>query len=210
MGGASPGFGDPGMLTVAKTGDTSGCALHAQFHTIQAAVNAASPGSTIQICPGTYQEYVFIPSTLNHLTLKGMGPNPGPGQHGMPTILFPTTPNSQSLSTLHTDSLLTVDGATNVKIQGIEISGPYYDSGCAGETASHVGVYVGGGGQAQLQNDYVTDIQDSQASLFGCQDGIGVEAGNDFFYGQPGGLRRIRALPRSRIRPWTVIRRTES
>jgi Right handed beta helix region len=180
--GASPGYGDPGMLTVAKAGDTSGCAHHAQFNTIQAAVNAASAGSTIQICPGTYQEYVFIPPALNHLTLRGMGPNPGPGQSGVPVILFPTTPNSQSLSTLHTDSLVTVDGATNVTIQGLEISGPFTDGGCEPETASHVGVYVGGGGQAQLQHDYVTNVQNSNPALLGCQDGIGVEAGNDFFF----------------------------
>src|SRR5687768_12133101 len=38
---------------------------------IQAAVNAASPGDTIQVCPGTYNESVNIPVALNGLTLSG-------------------------------------------------------------------------------------------------------------------------------------------
>ena len=32
----------------------------AQFSTIQAAVNAAAPGTIIRICPGTYSEQVSI------------------------------------------------------------------------------------------------------------------------------------------------------
>jgi pectin methylesterase-like acyl-CoA thioesterase len=41
----------------------------AHFATIQAAVNAASPGSTVLVCPGTYAEQVVITQPL---TLRGV------------------------------------------------------------------------------------------------------------------------------------------
>src|SRR5271154_1139769 len=36
-----------------------------QYPTIQAAVNAATPGSTVNICPGTYTEQVLITKNLH-------------------------------------------------------------------------------------------------------------------------------------------------
>ncbi len=43
----------------------------AGFTTIQAAVDAASPGDTIRVCPGVYAENVVIGSTKSDITLKG-------------------------------------------------------------------------------------------------------------------------------------------
>jgi hypothetical protein len=43
----------------------------AAYTTISAAVAVASPGDTIQVCPGTYNENVLIPVTLSGLTLSG-------------------------------------------------------------------------------------------------------------------------------------------
>ncbi|HEV3309051.1 MAG TPA: right-handed parallel beta-helix repeat-containing protein [Chloroflexota bacterium] len=173
---------NPHVLTVAKLGDTSDCAAHATYNTIQSAVNAASAGDTIRVCPGTYQEYVFIPSTLNNLTIRGQGGEAGPHNASAPVILFPTTPNVQALTALHADSLVTVDGATGVNLVNLEISGPFTDTGCEGDTGNHSGVYVGTGGQANLGSDYVTKIQVADATLYGCQDGFGIAAGNSFFF----------------------------
>jgi pectin methylesterase-like acyl-CoA thioesterase len=41
------------------------------FTTIQAAVNAASPGDTIYICPGVYNEQIRV--TKSGLTIRGSG-----------------------------------------------------------------------------------------------------------------------------------------
>jgi nitrous oxidase accessory protein NosD len=45
----------------------------AQFPTIQAAVNAASPGDTILIAPGVYHESVTIPAGKDRLRIEGAG-----------------------------------------------------------------------------------------------------------------------------------------
>jgi hypothetical protein len=53
----------------------------AKFTTIQSAVNAARPGGTVVVCPGTYHEQVVIskPLTLKgkHATIDENGVNPG-------------------------------------------------------------------------------------------------------------------------------------
>src|SRR6516162_7574446 len=50
-------------------------AVPQDFHTIQAAVNAANPGDTIKVAPGTYHETVLIQKTLNLLGAQA-GVNP--------------------------------------------------------------------------------------------------------------------------------------
>ena len=51
------------------------------FKSVQEAVNAAAPGDTILICPGTYDEQVVV--TKSNLTIRGAGA-------GL-TVLRPTT-----------------------------------------------------------------------------------------------------------------------
>src|SRR5215208_725074 len=53
-------------------GTATNCeASNAAYNTVDAAVQAATAGDTIRICPGTYAEQVVI--TKNNLTLRGAG-----------------------------------------------------------------------------------------------------------------------------------------
>lgn len=87
--------GPPAALFVSPWGQTTNpgrsCAT-ARYSTIQSAVNAATPGATVVVCPGTYNEDVIVSTPLSLLgrgaviqgsaTANGMcdqlGPN-GPG-----------------------------------------------------------------------------------------------------------------------------------
>lgn len=66
-------FERPASTTVVGSGP--GCP-GATFTTIQAAINAVSPGSTIQVCPGSYNENVNI--NKNNITLLGAGASSNP------------------------------------------------------------------------------------------------------------------------------------
>lgn len=162
----------PGASTT--NGDTS-CS-DAIFSDPASAIEKAAAGTTIDICPGTYQEYLEVASWQTNLTLNGIASSYG----SPPVIVFPQSANPNT-STLNADPLVDVDGATGATIQNLEISGPYYDSGCEPDTALHYGIYVGGGGQATINNDYVSEIRSVPSeNLNGCQDGIAVGVGNDY------------------------------
>jgi len=58
-------------ITVANDPST---AKHADFTTIQAAVDAASPGDDIVVYPGVYREVVLIPAGKDGIDLRSKSP----------------------------------------------------------------------------------------------------------------------------------------
>src|SRR5581483_3696334 len=68
--GGSGGSGGSGSLLVVDD-DRVECP-YAQFTSIQDAVNAASPGSFIEVCRGDYQPFT-VPAGKDHLTIFGTG-----------------------------------------------------------------------------------------------------------------------------------------
>ncbi len=89
------------------------------YTTIQAAVNAASPGDTLLASAGTYQENVTVPPGLNGLTIEGNnhGTNPNTGSRGAESIVEPPMTSNQDASSIFLvqSSNVTIDGFT---IQG--------------------------------------------------------------------------------------------
>jgi parallel beta-helix repeat protein len=71
---------------VLRVDDDHAQCRNAQFTTIQAAVTAASPGNTILVCPGTYQESVTI--TTSDLRIRARGPRRAVVLDGMAQTLL--------------------------------------------------------------------------------------------------------------------------
>jgi hypothetical protein len=109
------------------------------YGTIQAAVNAVSMGSIIDVCPGTYPEQVIISKAL---TLRGIVSNnssqvviamPSSGLMTTPAISF-TTVAPQMLVTAGPVNItnLAVDGTAATNCPTVDFVGIYYASGSSG------------------------------------------------------------------------------
>ncbi len=105
-------------------------AADAAFSTIQAAINAANPGDTIFVCPGTYDEDLLINKTVE---LAGSGNSIG----GPPTSrirgqrLYPSTPGAipggDFLFPFATGNIVIT--ASDVKVHDFRITGPAFVDG---------------------------------------------------------------------------------
>ncbi len=148
----------PASSFCVNPGGTGGC-----FASIQAAVNAASSGDTINIAAGSYPEQVTISKSLTIV-----------GADKATTML--TTPASLVTGIGGNLILLQIDTAANVEASGITIVGPRIFGGCSAQI--FYGVYVAGGGILNLHDAAVTDIRLQNPALAGCQDGIAIRAGS--------------------------------
>ncbi len=159
-------------------GVNTGCASPG-FTSIQAAVDIATPGDTVYLCGTTpYAEQVVITKAI---TLTGdhgatiVAPNP-----------FPATLPSRLPPQFTTDNLFVPQAivfiwgtSSNVTIKKINIVGPLPgNNSCADD---EYGVLVIDGGTATLNGDTVNDIRDSNPSLYGCQFGVGIQVGREYW-----------------------------
>ncbi|MEK6281187.1 MAG: hypothetical protein AABN95_12610 [Acidobacteriota bacterium] len=112
----------------------------ATFASIQAAVDAAGPGDTIQVCAGIYNEDVNVPATLTGLTLNG-------AQAG--TSVTGRTAGSPVESTVNGEVTIR---ATNVKMDGFSITHTESDSAVTAITVN------GGADGAMIVNNILDTI----------------------------------------------------
>jgi len=109
----------PGRSWAVTNAVVGTCKAGTQFTTIQAAVNAATPASTVLVCPGNYPEQVTI---LKNLTLQGISPT----FIGAATIVPPTTGLNVNATSGIWGGLavqLLVQQAATVTIKNIEVDG---------------------------------------------------------------------------------------
>jgi hypothetical protein len=137
----------------------------AQFNSIQAAVNAAKPGDTINVCAGTYHEQVTVNKKLN---IQGFDVN-GMNQ----AIIMPTGVVANSTSTATGNpiaAIVLVDSTNGVNLSNLTIDGSGNAiNGCA---PNLVGVYYRNS-SGMADSLAVRNIK-LGSGLEGCQSGLGI------------------------------------
>jgi parallel beta-helix repeat protein len=135
----------------------------AHYTTIQAAVNAAASGATIQVCPGTYAEHVTITSPL---TLKGVANTAGTAAAAV--VMIPTGTFSGAFAQIDIQ-------ATGVTLVNIGVDGTNTLSSCDfGPTLT--GILFGAGSSGTLKNVALRNHYISNGSGGYCGAGTPVSA----------------------------------
>ncbi|HEY7331210.1 MAG TPA: right-handed parallel beta-helix repeat-containing protein [Gemmataceae bacterium] len=133
-----------------------------EYHTIQAAVDAAHSNDTIRVDPGTYTEQVVINNNghaRDNLKLEGSG------EHS--TII--KAPPLSSMTGHH--AIVEVENARNVTIEDFTIEGP---SSGANSGGNFYGVRVDNG-SARIEDNHITKIEDTPFN--GVQEGVAILVG---------------------------------
>ena len=142
------------LATIVVDDDHAQCPNATEI-SIQDAVDAAQPGDTVQVCPGTYVEQVTIPNTKDGLVLKS-------------TEQFEAVIKAPAGMT--EPGIVHIDGADDVTISGFTITGPFTDL-----SGLRTGIFVGGGGSATIENNHITAIRG--APMNGVQNGVAILVG---------------------------------
>ena len=157
-------------------GDTS-CASPG-YTKVQAAVNAASPGDTVYLCGTTpFSEQVIITKSITLTGGRGAtiaAPDPWVASAD------PLPPQFASDSLFVPQAIVVAWGhGVHVTIRGLTITGPLpTNNSCSNE---EYGILVIGGASARIDHDAVTNIRDSDSSLYGCQYGVGIRIGSEYW-----------------------------
>src|SRR5713101_3001193 len=173
-----PAFASSTLFVGTGAGTAKGCASP-EFASVQAAVNAATAGDTVYLC-GTvpFSEQVVVNTSI---TLTGdpgaaiQAPNPFPAAPSAPL-----PPAFASPGLFDPQAILIVWGAgVNTTIKGLIVEGPMPGNGACGE--QEFGILVIADATVRISDDAVLNIRDSNASLFGCQFGVGIQVGRRFW-----------------------------
>src|SRR5215211_6524909 len=134
----------------------------ATFTTIQAAIDAAAAGDTIEVRPGTYAEQIQFDLERRDLTLRARTPEEAVLR--APAALV----NRDGIA------LIAVRGARNITIEGLRLAGPIAIGLCVATPLS--GLLVEGGGSATLRQSTIAAIRAADPALTAahCSPGYGV------------------------------------
>jgi parallel beta-helix repeat protein len=154
---------------VNKTGSTflppgTSCASPG-YANIQDAVNAATAGDIINVCPGTYPEQVHVDGTVkNGIVLRSV----------VPLAAVIKAPLTIAVDLVNFQAIVRINAAQNVTLAAFTVSGP----GPGGCGSIGYGVRVDNGGSALIRDNHIVDIRDQPLS--GCQNGTGIRVGRMF------------------------------
>ena len=152
-------------------------AVDAAFATIQSAVNAAGPGDTVYVCPGTFDEQVAI--STSGLTVRGSGAGS--------TVIRPSAVVANSTrpsNGLPVSAIVLVTAATDVTVSSFTVDGSQADSGQA-EVACAVEPFYSAvffrESSGRIEHVHATGIQSDSVCAFALmvatdQSGVGTLA----------------------------------
>lgn len=161
----------------ASAGSDTSCASPG-YKTVQAAVDAARPGDTVYLC-GTapFPGPVVITRSI---TLTGSAGATIGAPAGWTASAGPLPPQFASDGLLAPQALVVAWGhGVHVTIRGLDITGPLPGNGGCGD--EEYGILVLSGARAAITDDAVTNIEDANAGLYGCQFGVGIEIGSEYW-----------------------------
>ncbi len=152
-------------------------------NSIEAAVEAAPPGSTVNVCPGVYTEQVsFENPDDNTTTIRSL-------VRWAAVIKYPPTGPANPFDD---KAVVHVNGATDVRILRFTITGP----GPSICDSIRYGVWVENNGSATIDENHITEIRDTDPTsldppLSGCQNGTAVQVGRRYVDGPTTGRATI-------------------
>jgi hypothetical protein len=157
----------------ASAGRDTGCASPG-YPSVQRAVNAARSGDTVYLCGTTpFEGQVIITKSITLTGSKGA------------TIAAPSAwlASADPLPQFVSDGLFVPQAlvfawgrGVHVTIHGLDITGPLPGNGGCGD--EEYGILVLSGASAQITDDAVTNIEDANSGLYGCQFRVGIEIGS--------------------------------
>jgi hypothetical protein len=161
-----------------SAGSGTSCA-HPGYTSVQAAVDAANTGDTVYLCgANTYSEQVILNKSI---TLTG-----DKGATIQAPTSFPATPLSRLPAQFSADNLFVpqaiviVWGAhVNVTMSRLIVAGTLPGNGGCAE--QEFGILVIAGASASLSKDTVQDVRDANTALAGCQFGVGIQVGREYW-----------------------------
>jgi hypothetical protein len=148
------------------------CKAGIQFSTIAAAILAAPPGATVNVCAGSYGEQLTI---TKNLTLKGIAA----GNSDAAILVSPSgglVQNATTLSGAGVEAQIYVQGAA-VNISNLTVDAANNNLDSLGCNADPIGIYYQNSSGTITRNSILNDILDSP-DLIGCQSGLGFYAEN--------------------------------
>jgi hypothetical protein len=149
------------------------------FTTVQSAVDIAPIGATVYLCGTTpYAEQVVIQKSI---TLTG-----DPGATITAPNPFPSTAPGRLPPQFTSDNLFVPQAivfiwgsGVNARIKGLNITGVLPGNNSCAE--QEFGVLVIDGATATLNKDNVKDIRDSNPAMYGCQFGVAIQIGREYW-----------------------------
>ena len=153
-------------------GTDSSCASPG-FSSVQAALNAATPGESINVCGGTYTEQIQItqPVKLKLATGAGTAKLAMPSSPANSTTTCDTAPGLEP----NQKDEVSVCTTGKVSITGLQIEAIAPIATCVGGL---YGIFVAGGAELTASNDQIVGAGTSLPAFKGCQHGVAVAVGS--------------------------------